>query len=78
MFTLQVVGGSPVYDAAMKHRRTEKLYITRIKKYFECDTHFPDIDQDEWEMTEDSEVPTGIQAEDGIQYKFEVYRRRPQ
>ena len=74
---LQVVGGSPVYKTAMDHQKVEKLHITRILKYFHCDTFFPKIDLEEWELTEDVDVPSGMQMENGIQYKFEVYRRRP-
>ena len=74
---LQVVGGSPVYKTAMDHQKVEKLHITRILKYFHCDTFFPKIDVEEWELTEDMDVPSGMQMENGIQYKFEVYRRRP-
>ena len=72
----QVIGGSSVYEAAMKHSKTEKLYITRIFKHFHCDTFFPEVDHQIWELTEDHDVPSDIQIEDGTEYKFEVYRRR--
>ena len=65
-----------MYQAALKHSKTERLYITRIFKHFHCDTFFPHLDDQEWELTEDSEVPSEIQREDGTEYKFEVYRRR--
>lgn len=60
----------------MQHSKTERLYITRIFKHFHCDTFFPQVDHQDWELTEDIAVPSEIQLEDGIEYKFEVYRRR--
>ena len=73
---MQVIGGSSVYEAAMKHSKTQKLYITRIFKHFHCDTFFPEVEDQEWRLTEDIDVPSDRQIEDGTEYKFEVYRRR--
>ena len=65
-----------MYRAAMEHRKLERLYVTRIFKHFDCDTFFPTISEDDWELTEDVNVPSEIQIENGTEYKFEVYRRR--
>ena len=42
-----VIGGSTVYRQTMPF--VDKMYISWIKKYFEGDAYFPDIDFSEWE-----------------------------
>ena len=70
-----VIGGSSVYEEAMRNIRLEKLYVTRILKDFDCDTFLPDINTDKWKITEDKDVPTEIQEEAGVQFKYEIYQR---
>ena len=70
-----VIGGSSVYEEAMKNPRLEKLYITRILKDFDCDTFFPNVNRDKWEVIEDEDVPAEVQEEDGVQFKYEVLQR---
>ncbi|XP_033219988.1 dihydrofolate reductase isoform X2 [Belonocnema kinseyi] len=38
-----VIGGSLVYKASMELPNFHRLYLTRVKKQFECDTFFPPI-----------------------------------
>ena len=70
-----VIGGSSVYEEAMRNIRLERLYITRILKDFDCDTFLPDINTDKWKVTEDKDVPTEVQEEAGVQFKYEIYQR---
>ena len=70
-----VIGGSSVYEEAMRNIRLEKLYVTRILKDFDCDTFLPEINTDKWKITEDKDVPTEIQEEAGVQFKYEIYQR---
>ncbi|EZA54136.1 dihydrofolate reductase isoform X2 [Ooceraea biroi] len=70
-----VIGGSSVYEAAMKSPHFGRLYLTRIKKKFECDTFFPAIPSD-FVLIEDPTVPQGIQEEKEIEFIYEVYERR--
>ncbi|MGH0179068.1 UNVERIFIED_CONTAM: hypothetical protein FKN15_000759 [Acipenser sinensis] len=57
-------------DTTARHR----LFVTRILQEFECDTFLPEIDLDKYKLLpEFPGVPTEIQEENGIQYKFEVY-----
>ena len=70
-----VIGGSSVYEEAMRNIRLERLYITRILKDFDCDTFLPDINTDKWKVTEDKDVPTEVQEEAGVQFKYEIYHR---
>ncbi|KAG6797474.1 dihydrofolate reductase isoform X1 [Apis mellifera caucasica] len=69
-----VTGGSSVYKEAMESPNFYRLYLTRIKKYFECDTFFPTIPND-FVLTEDPNIPQGIQEENDIQFVYEVYKK---
>ena len=70
-----VIGGSSVYQEAMKNIRLERLYITRILQDFDCDTFLPEINMDQWRLTQDKDVSTEVQEEAGVQFKYEVFQR---
>ncbi|XP_011161468.1 dihydrofolate reductase isoform X2 [Solenopsis invicta] len=70
-----VIGGSSVYKSAIESPYFGRLYLTRIKKKYECDTFFPLIPND-FVLVEDPTVPQGIQEENGIEFVYEVYERR--
>ena len=42
-----VIGGAAIYEMALPHVST--MYITRVKKEYDGDTFFPEINMDEWE-----------------------------
>jgi dihydrofolate reductase len=44
-----VMGGASIYRQFMP--LADKLYITRVKKAFDGDTFFPEIDPENWKMT---------------------------
>ena len=49
-----IIGGANIYEQAMKF--AEKLYITNVCYFFEnADTFFPEIDKNEWIITEHEE-----------------------
>ncbi|XP_023347882.1 dihydrofolate reductase, partial [Eurytemora carolleeae] len=70
-----VIGGSSVYQEALKSPELSRLYITRIKKDFDCDAFFPELEAD-WIKQSDSESNSIQQEEDGIKYEYEVYERK--
>ena len=70
-----VIGGSSVYEEAMRNVRLERLYITRILQDFDCDTFLPEINMDKWRVTQDKDVSTEVQEEAGVQFKYEVFQR---
>ncbi|XP_011310647.1 dihydrofolate reductase [Fopius arisanus] len=70
-----VIGGSSVYEAAMESPNFHRLYLTEIRKYFECDTFFPDIPNDFITVT-DPNIPQDIQEENGIEFQYKVYERK--
>lgn len=70
-----VIGGAAVYKEALQHPDAHRLYITHVFKDFDCDVHFPDFDKNVFKEISDPDVPSEMQEEDGIQYKFQVYQR---
>ncbi|XP_029916201.1 dihydrofolate reductase [Myripristis murdjan] len=69
-----VIGGSSLYKEMMESPGTRRLFVTRIMKQFESDTFLPEINPDKYcLLPEFPGVPQGIQEENGIQYRFEVY-----
>ncbi|OXU22061.1 hypothetical protein TSAR_006626 [Trichomalopsis sarcophagae] len=70
-----VIGGSLVYKASMESPNFYRLYLTRVKKDFECDAFFPEIPND-YILVKDPEVPEGIQEEKDIKFEYEVYEKK--
>ncbi|XP_054630661.1 dihydrofolate reductase isoform X1 [Dunckerocampus dactyliophorus] len=69
-----VIGGSSLYKELMESQGTRRLFVTQVLKQFECDTFFPEICPAKYSLLpEFPGVPQGMQEENGIQYRFEVY-----
>lgn len=69
-----IIGGSSIYREAMESSGKRRLFVTRILQQFESDTFLPDIDLTKYRLLDEFPgVPGGLQEENGIQYKFEVY-----
>ncbi len=67
-----IMGGASIYRQFMP--LADKLYITRVNKAFEGDTFFPEINPDEWNLTDQSEW---IEMEDNsFSYRYELYDRK--
>nr|POF26263.1 dihydrofolate reductase [Quercus suber] len=85
-----VIGGTSVYQAAMAREQTTSILLTRIRRDFDCDTHFPaalDESDSGWqrcsqkdlqdfvgEKVEEGEVTEG-EAEDATSFEFRLYQR---
>eukprot|EP00092_Neocalanus_flemingeri_P032222 GFUD01035022.1.p1 GENE.GFUD01035022.1~~GFUD01035022.1.p1 ORF type:complete len:196 (+),score=72.92 GFUD01035022.1:81-668(+) len=74
--TCWVIGGSSVYEEAMKNPRMERIYLTNIMKDYDCDTFFPSISDDNWEQVEEKMVPKEVQEEEGVKFEYRVYSRK--
>lgn len=70
-----VIGGAAVYKEAMQHQDCYRLYITHICKEYKCDVHFPEFDKSIYKETSDPNVPSEMQEENGIPYKFQMYQK---
>ena len=66
-----VIGGAKVYEQAIADKRCDRLYLTQIDAKFDCDVFFPSFD-DKFSLLSETEV----QEENGIPFRFKVYRRR--
>ncbi|EDV49153.1 uncharacterized protein Dere_GG17010 [Drosophila erecta] len=71
-----IVGGSGVYKEAMASPRCHRLYITKILHKFECDTFFPAIPDSFREVAPDSDIPLGVQEENGIHFEYKVLEKQ--
>lgn len=70
-----VIGGSRLYNEALKDKNCRYVYLTKIDQEYLCDTFFPDFAVEEFEEINESNVPKGIQEESGIKYEFKVFKR---
>jgi dihydrofolate reductase len=61
-----IIGGSELYEAVLG--KTKTIYLTLIKKDFEGDTFFPEINPDEWLELEKTDVADDLSA--GFDYSF--------
>ncbi|XP_076331915.1 dihydrofolate reductase [Tachypleus tridentatus] len=69
-----VIGGSSLYKEAIDSSYCSKIYLTRIDRDFQCDTFFPQFDTNKYTLIRD-EVLQEEQEENGIKYRYEVYKR---
>lgn len=74
--TIWVIGGYRIYKEGLDKKLFDKLYITTIRKQFECDAFFPQFNLDDYQMIEEPDIPTAIQEENGIQYEYKVYKKK--
>ena len=66
-----VIGGSQIYNEAIKRKDCEKIYSTEVYDKYDCDTFFPNITEN-YELTNVSK----FQEENGIYYRKLVYTNR--
>lgn len=67
-----IIGGGSVYRQFLP--LANKLYITKVHQDFEGDVFFPEIDEQEWELIEESEIQ--VDKNNSLRYSFLTYLRR--
>ena len=68
-----VMGGGMLYNATFAN--ADRLYLTKIYAAAEdADTFFPEVKDDEWEIEKEGEMLHD--EENGIDFKFMVYKRK--
>lgn len=67
-----VIGGALIYRMLLE--KSKRMYITKIFKDFEGDAVFPKINEEEWNVTGESETITDENL--GFDYKYINYERK--
>lgn len=67
-----IIGGQSVYEEAVKMKECKRIYLTRIDHDFDCDTFFPNIDE---ELYEQKPLPDPHHEENGIKYEYTLWER---
>jgi dihydrofolate reductase len=67
-----VMGGGSVYRQFLP--LADRLYITRVKRSFEADTFFPEIDEKVWELVSREEI--GDDESVPFDYEYLIYHRK--
>ena len=73
--TVWIIGGNSLYKMALQSQHLHRIYLTRILKDYDSDVFFPSFDTTEFKLVEDPCVPSEIQQEGDVQYKYEVYEK---
>lgn len=73
--TAWVIGGSSVYQTALKSPFCHRIYLTKIRKAFDCDTFLEPIEEENFKRVEDPAVPQDTQVEDEIAFDYIVFER---
>ncbi|XP_041071451.1 zgc:153031 [Carcharodon carcharias] len=74
--TIWVIGGVKPFEEAMKHPDCDQIYLTSIMAKFNADTFFPQFDRETFKLLDEFPgVPSEIQEENGIKYKFQVFQK---
>lgn len=66
-----VIGGSFIYDQALKHPKVRIVYLTRINKYFNCDVNFF-LEEKDFDILEKSDM----MKENGLEFNYINYIRK--
>ncbi|MGL4109824.1 dihydrofolate reductase [Clostridium sp. LP20] len=67
-----IIGGGEIYNLTFPH--CKKLYLTKIKKGYKGDTHFPDINFKDWKITYSSGEK--IDPKNNIEFEFIDLKRK--
>jgi len=65
-----IIGGAKIFQEAIKRCKIDAIYLTRIKKRFECDRSFPKIPA----AYKSEKIGEGI--DDGVAYEFLLYKKQ--
>lgn len=67
-----VIGGATLYESILE--KSDRLYITEIKKSFVGDTWFPEFDQNQWAEYQREDIDNDVSVD--FNYSFVTYNRK--
>lgn len=77
-----VIGGAGVYGAALGMEGARNVLLTRVRREYECDTFFPDLEAEGWERRERGELEEfvgedvgGEQIDGEVGFEVQLWRR---
>ena len=65
-----IIGGTKVFEEALKRLKVDGIYLTRVKKEFKCDRFFPKIPASFY-----AEKLSEGSADEGVNYEFLFYKK---
>ena len=68
-----VIGGQRLYEESIKHPNCSRIHITEIYKNFECDTFFPFVYLDQFQLSE----IFPIMDQNSLLYRFMTFESKP-
>ncbi|MCC7529120.1 MAG: dihydrofolate reductase [Candidatus Melainabacteria bacterium] len=66
-----IIGGAQIYKEALQHPLLTTIHLTRIMQEFDCDAHFPPID-DRFAL----QAVSDTMKENDIEYRFQRYEKK--
>lgn len=67
-----IIGGADIFSQTIS--LVDNIYLTRIHHQFECDSYFPEISVEEWELNEEKTFPQD--EKNAYSYSFLLFKRR--
>lgn len=67
-----IIGGGEIYKALLPH--ADRIFLTKVKKSFDADTFFPQINLNEWELIHNSSDL--LDEKSGLIYEFLDFKRK--
>ena len=67
-----IIGGASIYRQFFPY--TQFLYLTRVFTSPEADTFFPQVEEEDWELIEES--PEYTDEKNGLHYKYQQLQRK--
>lgn len=55
-----IIGGESIYKQFLDLKIVNKCYISTIDAVYECDTFFPDLNENDWKLDENYTLPDSI------------------
>ncbi|MGD8744170.1 MAG: dihydrofolate reductase [Candidatus Woesebacteria bacterium] len=66
-----VIGGEQIYSLALP--RADKIYLTKVKKNYEGDTFFPEMDMNNWKVTSKESFKSN--GDNPLAFEFIIYEK---